>query len=508
MGHQSKLSHPELKLSWKQRGVCRDRGVHLLDGIAPAGRSLRVNDADLSTMACALLERMYFCKLGDGYVAPIDPGPTIIFRRLRKFRSSLCRVLGRHSKPVSAVEFALMYRSRKRLIYEAAAERFELYGVSRRDAHSSMFVKLEKVNPTKAPRCIQPRTPVYNVALGRYLKPIEHRVYRAIQQVFCSETPVVMKGLNVIEVAEVLSAKWECFQNPVAIGLDATKFDMHVSHSMLKWEHSVYTHMFDGDPELGKLLGWQLLNKGKGYSWDGTLEYSVRGRRFSGDMNTAMGNCLIMCAMIYTWAQTCGVHVELVNNGDDAVVILEKSNQLTFMNGLECWFSELGFRMTIELPVDVLEQVEFCQMHPVCVDGVWRMVRNFNSSREKDSMCLLKVSCEADVRKWMGAIGECGLALTSGIPVMQEYYQFYLRSGMKSKMRNALAMQSGFQMLSVRMESKVMPVLDSTRMSFFQAFGVAPDEQTALEQYYRNLHFHWKGVETVDELEDLNSAPL
>lgn len=508
MSHSSTLCHPGLKLSRKQRGVSRDRGVTILAGISPDGRTLSVNDADLSTMATALLERMYFCKVGSEFISPTDPGPAVIFNKLSTFRSRICRHVNRYSKPVSAIEFASMYRSRKRSIYEAAAEQFELYGVSKRDAHSSMFVKLEKVNPLKAPRCIQPRTTVYNVALGRYLKPIEHKIYRAVQLAYKAETPIVMKGFNVSEIGAILATKWEGFPRPVAIGLDATKFDMHVSHSMLKWEHSVYTHMFNNDPELVKLLSWQLINKGRGYAWDGSLKYEVRGRRFSGDMNTAMGNCLIMCAMIFSWARERNVHIDLANNGDDAVVFMNEEDVTTFTSGLNEWFLELGFRMTVEEPATVLEKLEFCQMHPVKVGSNWRMVRNFNSSREKDSMCLLKVTCEADIRKWMGAIGECGLALTSGVPVMQEFYKYYIRNGWKSNMKNALAMQSGFAMLSTRLESREETVQEASRVSFMEAFGVTPDEQIAMENYYSSLPFKWNGIETIDNLEEITTSPL
>jgi hypothetical protein len=479
-----------------------------MDGVSPVDRTLAVNDANLSTMATALLERMYYCKVDGKFVSPTDPGTGHVFKELKTFRNKLCRMLGRYSKPVSTNSFVLMYRSRKRAIYEAAGERFEIFGVSHRDANCSMFVKLEKVNPTKAPRCIQPRSTVYNVAVGRYLKPIEHKVYEVIADVFKSSTPVVMKGLNVEGVGVSLASKWDEFVAPVAVGLDATKFDMHVSTSMLKWEHSVYAHMFNNDKELGKLLSWQLNNSGKAYAWDGTLSYHVRGRRFSGDMNTALGNCLIMCGMIYSWARRQGVRIELANNGDDAVVIMETEDLHKFNGGLKEWFGTLGFRMTVEPPVFELEQVEFCQMHPVDVGGTWRMVRNLNSSREKDSMCLLRIGGETDFRKWLGAVGECGLALTSGVPVMQEFYKFYCRNGMKSKMKNAVGMQTGFFFLSIGMEAKVSPVEDDTRLSFYKAFGLTPDEQVALEQYYSSLKFSWTGVETIDNLNSLNLSPL
>lgn len=508
VSQMSRLTHPNLKLKWTQRDNARERGIFILERVAPSERSLMVNDSSLATMACALLERMYYCKVNNHFLPPPQPKTEYVFRTLRPFRNALCRKLGRYSTRVSTESFVSMYSGRKRANYEQAVEEYHTYGVQRSHSHSVMFVKMEKVNPNKAPRCIQPRHRVYNVALGVYLKPVEHTIYRKIAKVFGSDTPVVFKGLNTVEMGVAMRAKWEMFPNPVAVGLDATKFDMHVSSSMLKWEHSIYMHMFGDDPELGKLLGWQLYNTGRGFAHDGSLSYSVKGRRFSGDMNTALGNCVIMCGLIYCWARSRGVDIQLANNGDDAVAIMNQEDEAKFMKGLEDWFLLLGFRMEVENPVSVFEEIEFCQMHPVLVGGVPRMVRNFNSAREKDSICLLRIGKDTDWYKWLLAVGECGLALTSGVPVVQSYYQAMCRSGISSKMNEASIMQSGMMMLSRGMESKASVVLDCTRLSFFRAFGVTPCEQMALESYYDSLHIRFGAIEAIDNLEQVEPSPF
>lgn len=71
-----------------------------------------------------------------------------------------------------------------------------------------------------------------------------------------------------------------------------------MSVQALKWEHSIYNAMFRSD-ELAELLGWQLTNKGFARTTDGLIKYEVKGCRMSGDMNTALGNCMIMCALVY-----------------------------------------------------------------------------------------------------------------------------------------------------------------------------------------------------------------
>lgn len=84
----------------------------------------------------------------------------------------------------------------------------------------------------------------------------------------------------------------------------------------------------------------------------------------SGDMNTALGNCLLMCCLIMCYMDAKSITYEYINNGDDAVIIVEDIH-LHLLADLPNWFSEMGFDMVVEPPVYSLEEIEFCQMHPV-----------------------------------------------------------------------------------------------------------------------------------------------
>lgn len=508
MRHSSALSHPKLVVEMNGQTAKHSRRVYIVQGISPEGRTLTINDSDINTLATALLERMYYCKVNGTFVAPPQVDKVHIFRTLREFRGKLLATFGGSPSRISPEEFSQMYTGRKRTIYEQAATDFTIYGVTRRDARSDAFVKCEKVNPTKAPRCIQPRRPVYNVAVGTYLKHIEHDLYRAIQRVFKSSTPVILKGMNANEIASTLATKWGEFDSPVAVGLDATKFDMHVSLAMLEWEHSIYTSLYPKDPELKKLLRWQRHNKGRGFCEDGTLRYSVEGRRFSGDMNTALGNCAIMCAMIYAYARERGVDIQLANNGDDCVVFMEAGELSKFSLGLDEWFISMGFRMTVEMPVYELEHVEFCQMHPINLGSRHVMCRNLSTAREKDSMCLFDISAPSAYSKWMGAVGECGLAIAGGVPIFQAMYAAYGRVGRCSKVTQSVQFQTGFYMLSRGMQAKWSPITEDARYSFYLAFGYTPDEQIAMEEYYQNLNLSDNTTTHCESLVEVYSSPL
>lgn len=509
--HFSKLSHKDLAIKRCIRGLEKDRACYVVDGIAPPDRILQINDSSIETMATSLLERVYYCKIEDAYVQPPHVSQTVVQAALGRTRNKLLRKFGSRPTPISPADFSQMYEGRKRKIYEAAVEEYYTRGVKRSDAVSVMFVKLEKVKKAKAPRAIQPRGTVYNVAVGCYLKHIEHRIYRAIQKLFSSQTPIVMKGFNMDQVGEHLRGHWDHFVDPVAVGLDAKAFDQHVSASMLRFEHSFYLELYKNYkgtlPCLKTLLGWQVNNIGKGYAYDGKLSYKVKGRRFSGDMNTALGNCLIMCCMVYALSVERKVHTRLANNGDDCVVFMERKDLARFMHGLDSWFFKLGFRMTVESPVYSFEEIEFCQAHPISVGGGWRMVRNVNTAREKDSISLLKIDNCSAMSKWLGAVGECGLALCSGVPIMQEMYSAYMRHGTKGKVKNALVMQTGAAMMARGMAAKRSPISAETRVSFFLAFGFTPDEQVALEEYYRN----WRApacIESIEFLFEIQSSPF
>lgn len=299
-----------------------------------------------------------------------------------------------------------------------------------------------------------------------------------------------------------LRVLWDEMRDPVAVGIDASRFDASVDKGMLEFEHSLYNALFH-DKELRRLLRMQLVNRGVARCHDGVIKYTVTGGRGSGDMNTSLGNSFIMCAIVWCWLQQCGVHARLANNGDDCVVIMERCDVNKFTLGFGEYALNLGFTMVVEEPVDVFERIEFCQTHPVWDGENWRMVRNLGTAREKDSMCLFPLDNPGALRAWVYAVGECGLALTSGIPVFQEMYSKMMTNGRKSNMSEAVFMQSGSRMLSLGMESKYSPVTVEARVSFFLAFGVTPDEQIALEEYYKTWKLSSDVVEvcSVDEVE-------
>ncbi len=467
------------------------RNYHIVAGMGP-GHPLGVYNSGVQTVECALLERYFTCAVKGQFVPPLEVqrGAYANVAELTQFQDGVVALTSKTATKVTITEVVNCYSGAKKDVYRRAETSLTRKQLSQADARLTSFTKFEKQDLSKAPRIINPRNPRYNLVLGQWLKKAEKSFYVAINELWGNHTPhTVIKGLNAIESAQVCVAKWGRFADPVGIGLDATKFDMHVSQEALKWEHDFYIRTFGGDKELARLLSWQLCNKGIAYCADGTVRFAMKGTRSSGDLNTSLGNCIIMCGAIWGLVKRLGIDAELMNNGDDCVVIMDRPNELRFRDAVQGWFRGLGFRMTVEKSVDVVERIVFCQSNPVCVDGVWMMVRDPLTCLKKDPMCLLNITSNKAWRKWLHAVGTCGLSLVPGVPVMQAFYGAFKRRGLSAQQSfiDAIVKDTSYVERSFRSECTTVPVSPETRASFARAFGITPDRQVALENYYDSV---------------------
>lgn len=431
-----------------------------------------------------LAERVFNVEVGGTFQRPPQARDGV-FNNLNYFRDAVLKRVGPTTR-VSYEVFVSMYSGRKHTIYDNAVKSLLVRPLRKADSYLSIFVKAEKVVPTPtkpwpAPRVIQPRSPRYNVEVGRFLKALEKPICKAIDRVWGE--PTIMKGYTVEGVATCLHEKWLRYRKPVAVGLDASRFDQHVGCSALKHEHSLYKRCFKGSDraDLKRLLNMQLRNKGWGRCSDGVIKYTVHGCRMSGDMNTSLGNCYLMCAMVHCYAKTRGVNCSLANNGDDCVLIMEERDLNVFLTGLEEFFRGYGFTMKVEAPVYEFEHIEFCQMRPVhCVDGPV-MVRDVLKSLMKDLTTILSIPTIRQAQQWFWAIGSGGASLTYGVPVLHSLYTTMRKQGIVSNVgESPWLADTGF----MRLESQRVPVpiSASARYSFWRAFNITPDAQVELER--------------------------
>lgn len=452
-----------------------------------------VLNSSIDNLERSVLERVFYCKDdGVNFAPPTQPNRAIWWGRLMEFRRRTKKALV-STTPVDRI--SPYYLGRKRTLYEKAESSLEIGPVDRRDSHLKVFVKCEKgdfeAKPDPVPRVIQPRDPRYNVELGRYLKPMEHRLYHAINEVF--GYVVVTKGMNMPTVAALIAKAWSEFNDPVAVLADANRFDQHVHETALRWEHSIYLSGVAPNERavLGRLLSWQIRNIATGYCEDGFLRFKVTGRRCSGDMNTAMGNVVLMCGMLWEYIRSRGVKVRIVNNGDDSVFIMEKRDLGRFRQGLEQWFLEMGFSMAISAPVYHIEQIKFCQAHPIFDGSRWMMIRDPRSALPKDSCSMVAWDTPNAYRAWCAAIADCGEALAGDLPIFCEFYRFLKRSaGGRKAHGDHPSLEGGLYFEAKKMgheARKFGEPTDDSRVAVWQAFGISPDEQVAIERYYSSL---------------------
>ena len=474
--------------------------------VAPADFKCHANS--LPNILRALNERVFNVE-GPGGLVPTPlptPGAWVRMSDVGRRLALKVREIAPHVQRLTCGEFVEQCPAHKRSLYAQAATEYRHRGWAPRDAKLGSFVKFEKIKfeasgrkSDPCPRLIQPRSVVYNVALGRYTRRIEKEMYMAISAVWDVDVgeEVVMKGLDVEQTADQLWRKWCKYEQPVAVGLDASRFDQHVSVDALKFEHGAYLDVFKGSigqNELRRLLRCQLKNRGRAFVDGYRVDYEVEGCRCSGDMNTSLGNCLLMSALVLQYCKERRISASLANNGDDCLVFMDRRSLSKFQDGLDRWFLSFGFEMKVEDPCFVFEECEFCQMKPVWSGNSWVCVRNPANAMAKD-VTALNCRDDRDYSAWLGAVGKGGLALYGDMPLYRSLYQRMESFGRRSNItRSNEWCNSGFSKLVVRRRTGSASVVsDATRLSFAKAFGMSPQRQLDTEVELDSLNFRVGG---------------
>jgi len=476
---------------------------------------------DIDSVSHAILERVFFTKHQGGFRLTPKPYDACLYpniaeigeRRERArdhvklqtkiFRDEMKKMIMYDGKasPLTNDEFLDCYGGAKRRVYETAVDSFNNRMFNEIDCRVKTFTKDEYRKPGGAPRAIQPRSPRFNVMMGRYIKHIEHKLFGYIDRIFdpLEERRTVAKGMSMATRGATIASMWNSFKDPVAIGLDASRFDQHINVMLLELEHEMYraasTGVGDDMPTLARLLQAQKKNVGRYYGSDGsTIKYEVEGNRMSGDMNTSLGNVIIMCCLMYSYLKYKGLEhrAKMLNDGDDCVLIMEREDVRKFRKGMEEWFTRVGITMCYDGTYNNLEDIEFCQSRPVLVKGGYILVPRPTKRLYSDLVTTKFLGSKKVFRKWMGAVAGCGLASCDGVPIFCSFYKWVARSS------NPWLPEVGNYYHRFRdthsdgMVFENSKVSWATRVSFYHAFDITPDEQLILEKYYSNLEtLHW-----------------
>lgn len=387
-------------------------------------------------------------------------------------------------------EWIQAYSGKKRRKYQQAQQSLAENPITRNDAGIMAFIKPEKIeDDTRDPRVIQARGARYNYELGNYLKPIEHALYnikgtRNLRN-WLPPTRCIAKGLCMRKRALLLKKKWDRFTDPICYSIDASRFDAHVT-TMLEVEHLVYKRFYK-DPHLDKLLAWQLLNKCRTATG---IRYSCYAGRMSGDMNTALGNCLISIIIAASIMRELKIRKwDMLCDGDDVLLFFERSQA---PSNIARHYLDYGFVIKTEVARTLFE-IPFCQSHVVeTVEGL-KMVQIPDRVLSR-ALAGTKHWHEEKFRsKYLALIGYCELALNMGVPVLQEFALMVLSWGSELPPKPAF---SGHVIKALREEKdhriiQPLPISIDARATFTEAFGIELEEQLALESQFRAQRFRY-----------------
>jgi hypothetical protein len=490
------------------------------------GPDWEIPNNDIKSNAHAVLERVFFVKLNGKFQRAPKPWdhadvmtaaadheyPDRQARKLgtehvnRTFKPFLKDLEMRYREtgadpldPLSETEFVDAYTGSKKKLYAAAVESLKKRPFDmRKDSRVTAFVKDEYSKGV--PRIIQPRSPRFNVMLGRHIKHVEHTIYETIDCVFdpSQEHVTVQKGRNPIERGNAIAAAWFKIDDPVCIETDAARFDQHLNEPLLDNANSA-TKIFCSNNRdeylvsVKTLLDAQRRNVGRVYNHEGTIKYKVRGCGMSGDMNTSLRNVIVMCGGTYEFMKQIGVSEYFYgNDGDDGWLITSRRHLKRILEAMEAWWIKLGITMKIEGVSYNLEDITFCQGRPVYTDDNGYVLMPIPQKRlYADLVTTKNLASKKVFHAWVGAVAGCGLSNTRGVPVLQNHYQWLARTSYpwvpssSHWLHNPYSWWTGSAEVTQRWEYK--PPSIRSRISFYFAFDIAPAEQLVLEKYYDNL---------------------
>lgn len=474
-----------------------------------------VHNNTVANLGRALQERVFKVVRDGQLVDPPRPTPGSLDRY--KFKELWEKSL-RYCRRATHHEVVASYKGRKASRYSNACDSLFETPVTSDDAKLTAFLKAEKTNLTiktdPAPRLIQFPNPRYSLELMTYLKYNEKTFMKAIDEVWGEQT--VMSGYNCEELGNIMRKKWDQFKRPVAVPLDFSRFDQHCSTQALDYEFDFYHRAFDYDPHLMWLTSLQRQPRGTAVAADGAIAYRCPlGGRGSGQINTSMGNKLIVCGLMWEFFDEIELKASLANMGDDCVIFLEEEDLSKLQSRLHGWWETRGYNAITEDPCYKLEHIEFCQSHPVEINGEYIMVRTPEKAMSKDCITLSASETVSQIAASYMAISTCGRIINSGVPMMFALHDCLFRAASKYTKMVEISDDWMFKQVEYgnyeRMKNLNYTrkhISDRSRLSFYEAFGITPDTQILVEEYYNSLDLDFgDGVENVNSIEFYSALP-
>lgn len=381
----------------------------------------------------------------------------------------------RYVVPYTTQQVVESYAGRLRLRYQAAADSLLVKDLDVSDSFVKGFVKRDKTTPEKflekAPRIISPRDPRYGVLLARLIKPIEHKLFRMKDDF---KLPLFAKQYNARQRYNIIEQKFNLFKNCTVTSIDAKAFDAHVTPEQLDLEHSVYLR-YHRTPLFDKLLQWQKVNKVRLMHGD---VVTLKGRRMSGDMNTAIGNCVIILCLLLGFIEFYGLedHMTIFDDGDDCLIFTDEL-ATPYLVALPDWFAALGHEMTIDNTTTDFDQILFCQSRPFSATRT--MVRDWTKVLSHSFVSHKHYHSPKFGVKVMKSIAQAEISLNQGIPIIQSWFVAWQNKLADYNFVGEWVLEESLlrRISHNWMKCRPKDVTGAARELFFAQFGIAPEEQ-------------------------------
>ncbi len=406
-------------------------------------------------------------------------------------------------------------------LYEQVAVDMTWAGDSAR-ARDRRFQKLEKLTKyDTSPRLIQGLSEIKTLLMGRAIRHLFGRLKDMAVRLLGYQP--FASGLNARGVGRLVYNAVTEMEGWVAYGLDATKFDAHVSQASRRFENRCWTRLVPDAPGLAKLLREMLETHGKIRVRDGWIQFKVKGTRNSGEIQTSAGNNLHMFVMwcvvaarlalgtgvlrahgragrhsgvtdylhrytadgewqsVFTWAKT---RFRLIVNGDDCVHFVHPNLCSLYERIVAETYADMGFTIKLEPPVKDIHDIEFCQCKFAWVDGEIHAVPG-PQFLNKVSLTLKRFPPGSrSFRRQQKAVS---VALRKGwgwLPLVAALADA-MDNEEDPKLCKLDTEHRGLGILSHGMVSNGMSSASKARDSYQRMFGIDHDVQCAMEHAYR-----------------------
>lgn len=432
--------------------------------------------------------------------SPWKPERKVLNRICDRAAGMLGRQMGPELDEPGVTEELSRFPPKKREMYsEGLKTELEI----KRHAKCTGFVKQENVpyKPADKPRVIQFRDPVFLAHLIPAMKPLEHAFYRnrycfnKYQEFTCA------KGMNLRERMACLEEMVDSLTEPFVIDLDGSAFDAHVVEEALKLEWRFNRRAWQSAgyhprtiEKMCKMGRAQLRNKVRFRCEDGSVSWTVKGNRMSGDLNTGLGNSELQSIYIAYTMKMLEIpekHWRMLVDGDDAVLMVSKVHvSKCTPEAIMRHFSDVSQDVKMGGPYrvtkDSMEVIEFCQSRPILTETGWRLVRDPKKVYNGYKQQCVYYRTKEETTRFFSTVAVPELLYATGIPVHQSMFDMFRRLGKDSSPLESVMRRFFLRQAITFVPTNVRDVTWRTRDSYARAFGISALDQLIIEQEFES----------------------